>query len=65
MRSRNEIAKFLVISVAVAAFLAALGAARGLAKGAREFAGFYRIVQATNQGDMVEVRISLRVFNYS
>jgi hypothetical protein len=36
-----------------------------LAKGAREFAGFYRIVQATKQGDKVEVRISLRVFNYS
>jgi hypothetical protein len=65
MRSRNEIAKFLVISVAVAAFLAALGAARGLAKGAREFAGFYKILQATNQDDKVEVRISLHVFNYS
>jgi hypothetical protein len=36
------------------------------AKGAREFAGFYRIVQATNLDDHnVEVRISLRVFNYS
>jgi hypothetical protein len=36
------------------------------AKGAREFAGFYRIVQATNlDDDNVEVRISLRVFNYS
>jgi hypothetical protein len=36
-----------------------------LAKGAREFAGFYRIVQAMNQDDQVEVRMSLRVFNYS
>jgi hypothetical protein len=36
------------------------------AKGAREFAGFYRVVQATNLDDHnVEVRISLRVFNYS
>jgi hypothetical protein len=31
----------------------------------REFAGFYRILQATNQEGRVEVRISLRVFNYS
>jgi hypothetical protein len=38
---------------------------RVLAKGAREFAGFYAIVQATNQDDKVEVRISLHVFNYS
>jgi hypothetical protein len=65
MRNQNEISKFLAIPVAVAAFLAALGAARVLAKGAREFAGFYRILQATNRGDKVEVRISLRVFNYS
>jgi hypothetical protein len=65
MRSRNEISKFLAILVAVAAFLATLGAARVFAKGAREFAGFYRILQATNQGETVEVRISLRVFNYS
>jgi hypothetical protein len=65
MRSRNEIAKFIVISVALAAFLAALGAAQVLAKGAREFAGFYRILQATNQGNQVQVRISLHVFNYS
>jgi hypothetical protein len=65
MRSRNVISKFLAIPLAVAALLATLGAARVLAKGAREFAGFYRIVQATNQGDKVEVRISLRVFNYS
>jgi hypothetical protein len=36
-----------------------------LAKGGREFAGFYRIVQATNQDGQVEVRISLQVFNYS
>jgi hypothetical protein len=64
MRSRNEISKFLAIPVA-AACLAALGAAGGFAKGARAFAGFYRIVQATNQGDMVEVRITLHVFNYS
>jgi hypothetical protein len=65
MRSRNEISKFLANLVAVAACLAVFGAARVLAKGAREFAGFYRIVQATNQGDKVEVRISLRIFNYS
>jgi hypothetical protein len=36
-----------------------------LAKGAREFAGFYKILQATNQDGKVEVRISLHVFNYS
>jgi hypothetical protein len=65
MRSRNEISKFLAIAVAVVAFLAVLGATRVAAKGAREFAGFYRIVQATNQDGKVEVRISLRVFNYS
>jgi hypothetical protein len=65
MRNQNEISKFLAIPVAVAAFLATLGAARVLAKGAREFAGFYKILQATNQGDKVQVRISLRVFNYS
>jgi hypothetical protein len=39
--------------------------APGFAKGMREFAGFYRILQATNQDGRVEVRISLRVFNYS
>jgi hypothetical protein len=65
MRSRNEVSKFLAIALAVAAFWAVSGAGRVFAKGAREFAGFYRIVQATNQGDRVEVRISLRVFNYS
>jgi hypothetical protein len=65
MRSRNEISKFLAIPVAVVALLVALGATRVLAKGAREFAGFYRIMQATNQDDQVEVRISLHVFNYS
>ena len=37
-----------------------------LAKAPREFAGSYRILQTTNQGNQVEdVRISLRVFNYS
>ena len=65
MRSRSGISKLLAIPIVVAAFWAVLGAARVFAKGAREFAGFYRIVQATNQGDQVEVRISLHVFNYS
>jgi hypothetical protein len=65
MRSRNRRWNFLAIPLAVAAFLAALGAPRGLAKGAREFAGFYRILQVTNQDDQVDVRISLHVFNYS
>jgi predicted RNA-binding protein with TRAM domain len=65
MSSRNLTLKFPAIPLAVAVLLAALGAAGVFAKGAREFAGFYRIVQATNQGDQVEVRISLRVFNYS
>jgi hypothetical protein len=65
MRSRNGRWKFLAITLAVAACWAALGAARVLAKGAREFAGFYRILQATSQDDQVVVRISLRVFNYS
>jgi hypothetical protein len=65
MRSRNELAKLLAVAVALAAFLAAVGAARVLAKGARGFAGFYSILEATDQGDQVEVRISLHVFNYS
>jgi hypothetical protein len=65
MRSRNGRWQFLAITLAVAAFLAALGAARVSAKGAREFAGFYRILQATSQDEQVVVRISLRVFNYS
>jgi hypothetical protein len=65
MRRRNQRARLLAILVALAAFWAAWGAARGVAKGAREFAGFYRIVQATNLDDQVEVRISLRIFNYS
>jgi hypothetical protein len=65
MRNQNGRSKFLAVFVMVVACLAAIGAAQLLAKGAREFAGFYRILQATNQGDQVEVRISLRVFNYS
>jgi len=65
MRSRNEISKILAIPLAVAAGWAALGGARALAKGDREFTGFYRILRATNQGDKVEVRIALRIFNYS
>jgi hypothetical protein len=65
MGNRNETSKFLAIPVAVAACWAALGAAPVFAKGTREFAGFYRILQATNQDGRVEVRISLRVFNYS
>jgi hypothetical protein len=65
MRSGNVIARFLAILVVVAACWAAWGAARVLAKGAREFAGFYKILEATNQDDTVEVRLSLRIFNYS
>jgi len=53
------------MAVALAALLTTLGAARVYAKGAREFAGFYKILKVTNQGETVEVRISLRVFNYS
>jgi hypothetical protein len=34
-------------------------------KNAREFAGTYKIVKATEQGDMMEVKVSLRVVNYS
>jgi hypothetical protein len=64
MRSRNEMSMFLAIPVVVVALLA-LAATPVLAKGLREFAGFYRILQATNLGNTVEVRISLRVFNYS
>ena len=65
MRSRNRRPKFLAILVAAAVCWVALGATQVLAKGAREFAGFYRILQTTNQDNQVEVRISLRVFNYS
>ena len=64
LRSRNVTSKLFAISLVVAACWAALGAAPGFAKGMREFAGFYRILQATNQDGRVEVRISLRVFNY-
>jgi len=65
MRSRSEMSKYLAIPIALGALLAAFAAAPVAAKSAREFAGFYRIVQATNQGDQVGVRISLHVFNYS
>ena len=65
MGSRNGRWQFLAIPLAVAAFLVVFGAAPLFAKGAREFAGFYKILQATNQGDMVQVRISLHVVNYS
>lgn len=44
----------------------ALGAAFVVqAKNGRDFAGFYRIVKATEQGDMMEVQLSLQVFNHS
>jgi len=65
MRSRNRMAKFIAIPVALLACLAAFGAARVLAEGARQFAGSYRILQATNQGNKMQVRISLRVVNHS
>jgi hypothetical protein len=35
------------------------------ATGGHNFAGSYRIMQATQQGAMVQVRLSLRVINYS
>jgi hypothetical protein len=35
------------------------------ARNTRNFGGDYRILQATEQGDNVELRISLRVINYS
>ena len=35
------------------------------AKNGRDFAGTYKIVKATEQGDMMEVKVSLRVVNYS
>ncbi len=53
------------MAVTLAAFLAALGGAQAYAKGAREFAGFYKILKVANQDGRVEVRVSLRVFNYS
>jgi len=65
MRSRNGRRKLIANTLAVAAYWAAVGATRLLAEGAREFAGFYRILQATAQNDQVVVRISLRVLNYS
>jgi hypothetical protein len=65
MRNRNEIPKCFAIAVALTACVASVGVASVFAKGMREFAGSYRILQATNQDGQVEVRISLRVFNYS
>ena len=59
MRNRNHTSKLLALAVIVAACGAAL------ARAPREFAGSYRILQTTNQGNQIEVRISLRVFNYS
>src|ERR1700726_1340189 len=35
------------------------------AKNARNFAGTYRIVKATEQGENMEVRLSLQVINHS
>lgn len=36
-----------------------------LASNSRNFTGVYRILKATDQGDSVEVRLSLRVVNHS
>jgi hypothetical protein len=65
MHSRKAILKYTVVAVALGVYLGAWGAVRVLAKGAREFAGFYKILQVTKQDEQVEVRISLRVINYS
>lgn len=65
MRRRNGISKYAAVAVALVVFLPALGALPVFAKGPRKFAGFYRVIQATDQGDKVELRLSLQVFNYS
>lgn len=40
-------------------------ATQAQAKDGRNFGGDYRILQATQQGDNVELRVSLRVINFS
>jgi hypothetical protein len=65
MRLRSGISTYSAVALAFLVLLFASVAASLPAKGAREFAGFYRILQTTNQGNKVELKLSLRVINYT
>jgi hypothetical protein len=64
MRNRTRISKPSAVAIAVLVSSLALGAAV-FAKSAREFAGTFKVLEAKNQGGNVQVRLSLRLRNYS
>jgi len=65
MSNKNVVSKYAGVLAAFAVLLQVFAAAPLPAKNGRDFAGSYQILQATEQGDEVEVQLSLRVFNYS
>jgi len=64
MLSRIGISKFSAVAVALLLSSFAFGTAV-LANGARQFGGTYRVVEVKNQGENVQVRLALRLRNYS
>ena len=65
MSNRKVVSKYAAVLVAFVVVLQLLAAASVSAKNGRDFAGSYQILKATDQGLEVEVKLSLRVFNYS
>jgi hypothetical protein len=65
MSKGNVVSKYYAVAVAFLVLLQLFAAAPVSAKDGRDFAGFYKVLQETNQVDEVEVKLSLRVFNYS
>jgi len=64
MLSRFGISKFSAFAVALLLSSFVFGTAV-LANAAHQFGGTYRIVEIKNQGESVQVRLSLRLRNYS
>jgi hypothetical protein len=64
MPSRIGILRFSVFAVALLLSSVAFGTAV-LANAAHQFGGTYRIVEVKNQGENVQVRLALRLRNYS
>jgi hypothetical protein len=65
MSNRDVVSKYPAVAVALVVLLQLFAAAPVSAKGGRDFAGFYRVLQVTDQVKEVEVKLSLWVFNYS
>ena len=65
MSKGNVVSKYPAVAAAFVVLLQLFAAAPVSAKDGRDFAGFYKVLQVTDQVDEVQVKLSLQVFNYS